>query len=297
MKPVDVVGLVRSTWEHTVPDKRLAQLQVVRAGLDPEHWDLYDSVADMQIANVKDDPKAITLMLVHGIHTDGAWHEQVKAGFRDVGHVRVKGLGYNCVTALQLACPFRSAPIEHVVNQFRDARAMEPTARIMVIAHSFGTYIISHILSRYSDINIERIVLCGSIIKNSFRWDLHARHMEDGNIINDVGTRDFYPVLASFSTFGYGGTGRNGFKNIRITDRFFDYEHSDFFLPDNDHIARYWKPYIVDGTVVDSEWNTEKPKTSLAIMIACHPWIGRPLFYLLMILMAAGITWLISLLF
>ncbi|NWD69162.1 hypothetical protein HX870_16285 [Pseudomonas gingeri] len=163
----------------------------------------------------------------------------------------------------------------------------------MVIAHSFGTYIVSHILSRYSDINIERIVLCGSIIKSSFPWDLHTRHMENGSIINDVGTRDFYPVLATFSTLGYGGTGRNGFKNTRIADRYFDYGHSDFFLPDNDHIRKYWKPYIIDGTVVDSDWNTEKPTTNLFIMMACHPWIGRPVFYSTLALTVLGIAGLI----
>ncbi|MBK5003480.1 alpha/beta hydrolase [Pseudomonas sp. S32] len=278
MKPVDIVTLVRSTWDNTLPAQRLAQLQVVRRGVPDEHLELFESLIDMQVASIKDSTEVITLMLVHGIQTDGAWHELVEAAFRDVAYVRVKPIGYNCVTAAQLACPFRSAPINHVVQQFRDAQTMEPTARVMVIAHSFGTYIISHILSKFSDIKIERVVLCGSIISNSYPWDLHTRHMAAGNILNDVGTRDLYPVLASVSTLGYGGSGRNGFKNTRVTDRFFNYGHSDFFVPDNDHIARYWKPYIIDGTVIESEWDTQKPKTPLGIMMACHPWIGRPIF-------------------
>jgi pimeloyl-ACP methyl ester carboxylesterase len=294
LKPVDIVTLVRSTWENTIETKRLAQLQAIRATLDAEHLELFDSLVDMQISNVKDDAQAITLMLVHGIQTDGSWHELVKAAFRDVAHVRVKGLGYHCVTALQLACPFRSTPINKIANDFRDARLMEPTARIMVIAHSFGTYIISRILAKYTDINIERIVLCGSIIKGNYAWEKHARHMAAGNIVNDVGTRDFYPVLATFSTIGYGGTGRNGFKNTRVADRYFDYGHSDFFEPDKDHIVKYWKPYILDGTIVESEWDSIKPKTHLGIMLACHPWIGRPAFYAtvgLITAAVAGLAW------
>lgn len=294
MRPVEIVSLVRSTWENTIPEKRLLQLQVIREQLSPEHQELFDSLVDMQIANIKDSTEVITLMLVHGIQTDGAWHELVKAAFRDVDHVRVKGIGYNCVTALQLACPLRSAPINHVVQQFRDAQTMEPTARVMVIAHSFGTYIISHILSRFADIKIERVVLCGSIIKNNYKWDLHTRHMPAGNILNDVGTRDLYPVLASVSTLGYGGSGRNGFKNTRVTDRFFDYGHSDFFVPDNDHISKYWKPYIIDGTVVESEWDTQKPKTNLGVLMACHPWIGRPVFGILLCSLAYGVVKLFS---
>ena len=71
MKPVDIVTLVRSTWENTIETKRLAQLQAIRATLDAEHLELFDSLVDMQISNVKDDAQAITLMLVHGIQTDG----------------------------------------------------------------------------------------------------------------------------------------------------------------------------------------------------------------------------------
>lgn len=289
MTPADVVRLVRDSWENTIPDKRLEQLSLIRRTVPPEHFDVFDCIVDMQVANIRDDPDAITLMLVHGIQTDGAWHESVKAAFRSDSHVRVKGIGYNCVTALQLACPFRSAPIKHVVKQFRDAKTMDPSSKIMVIAHSFGTYIISHILSRYSDIKIDRIILCGSIIKSDFSWDLYARHMSDGNIINDVGTRDFYPVLATFSTVGYGGSGRNGFKNTRIKDRYFDYGHSDFFVSDHDHISKYWKPYILNGHVIESEWDFKKPKTSLGIMIACHPWIGRPVFYSMIGLLGYGV--------
>lgn len=288
MKPVDIVTLVRSTWENTLPAKRLAQLQVIRAGLEPEYLDLFDSVLDMQMANIRDNADIITLMLVHGIQTDGAWHELVKAAFRDVAHVRVKGVGYRCVTAAQLASPFRSTPINDVVQQFRDAQAMEPTARVMVIAHSFGTYIVSHILARFADIKIERIVLCGSIIRNSYRWDLHTRHIPEGNILNDVGTRDMYPVLASVASVGYGGSGRNGFKNVRVTDRFFDYAHSDYFLPGNDHISKYWKPYIVEGKIVDSDWDTKKPTTHLGILAMCHPWIGRPVFAICLTVLVLG---------
>lgn len=278
MKPVDIVKLVRDTWNNSLPEKRLEQLNVVRITVPPEHLELFESLIDMHVENIKDDHDAITLLLVHGIQTDGAWHELVKAAFRDVDHVKVKGIGYDCVTPAQLACPFRKGPIDRVVTQFRDARTIEPNARIMVIAHSFGTYILSHILSRYSDIQIERIILCGSIIKSNFRWDLHTRHMATGSIINDVGTRDFYPVLATFTTIGYGGTGRKGFGSTRVIDRFFDYGHSDFFSPDNDHISKYWKPYIVHGEIVQSDWDTAKPKTSIAILMACHPWIGRSLF-------------------
>lgn len=279
MKPAEIVKLVRDTWANSIPKKRMAQLAVVRGTLSAEDAELFDSVIDTLVSNLEDDPEAISLMLIHGIQTDGAWHEAVKSAFRDVSRIKVKGLGYDCVTPLQLACPFRKTPIKRIVSQLRDIRSMEPNSKIMVIAHSFGTYIVSRILSHYTDIKIDRIILCGSIVRSDFRWDQHTRHMADNSIVNDVGTRDFYPVLATFATVGYGGTGRKGFGNTRVIDRFFDYEHSDFFCPSHDHINTYWKPYIVDGTVVESAWNTKKPGLSIPILMACHPWIGRPVFY------------------
>lgn len=283
MKSVEVYELFQKTWENSVPDKRFSQLRLVRKQVPDEHLELFDGMLDSRLSGVQDDPKATVVLLIHGIQTDGAWHQLVQKEIGAIPHTNVVGLGYDVVSPLQLALPFRNTPVEKIKQDIRDARFQEPSAKFVVIAHSFGSYILSRILPKSTDINFEKIILCGCIIPISFPWGHYTRGMSPKSVINDVGTRDFYPVMATFTTFGYGSSGRKGFQNPHIKDRYFDYGHSDFFESKYKHIETYWKPFIVDGSIIESDWDQNKPKTNLGILLLCHPWIGRTFFYLLII--------------
>jgi len=276
MEVTDVVALVEKTWKDAKPDRRYAAVQNLRIAIPTEHHSLFDCLLDAKLTNIEDDPTATVLLLVHGIQTDGAWQKIVQEALSDVDKLNVIELGYDCVTPLQLISPFRSAPVNKVLREIRDIKQREPQARLMVIAHSFGSYIVSRILHDHSDIQFERIVLCGSIVPRDFRWDKHAPTMKHGAILNDIGTNDFYPVLATFGSFGYGSSGRLGFKTGRVVDRYFPYGHSTFFDKKRRHIKRFWKPFIQSGEVKESGWNTRKPKTTKSILMLSHPWIGRP---------------------
>src|SRR5207237_2934018 len=236
---------------------------------------LYEALLDAKLANVKDDPSATVLFLIHGIQTDGAWQRLVQREFRDVPSINVIDLGYDCVTPAQLVGPFRGTPIRRIARELRDARKREPSARFMVIAHSFGSYIVSRILEEHSDIQFERIVLCGAIVRRDFPWQKFAGDMSRGTIVTDVGTKDFYPVLATIASLGYGSSGRRGFQTGRVIDRYFPYGHSDFFGRKGRHIRLFWKPFIQEGRIKHSLWDTRKPKTGILILMLSHPWIGR----------------------
>ena len=151
----------------------------------------------------------------------------------------------------------------------------------MVIAHSFGSYIVSRILRSERGMQCERIILCGSIVPRHFQWAEFARSMSKDSIINDVGTADFYPVLATFASVGYGSSGHLGFQTARVTDRYFPYGHSDFF--NAEHVRRFWRPFITDGRIETSAWDVKKPKNGIHIMLLSQPWVGR-------LLMPLGIT-------
>lgn len=279
MRPAEIIELVNETWKNSVPSKRLRQLQLVRQQIPEEHLELFDSLTDAKLSGVQDNPSATVVVLIHGIQTDGAWQCLVQKELSTLPHTNIHGLGYNFVSALQLASPIRSAPIKKVTQDIRDARAMEPNAQFMVIAHSFGSYILSRILASSPDIKFSRIILCGCIIPTSYRWGLYTKEMERNSILNDVGTRDFYPVLATFSSIGYGSSGRKGFQTPIVKDRFFNYNHSDFFEPKYNHISTYWKPFIADGEIIESEWDQKRPKMGIGTNIMSHPWIGRVLFF------------------
>lgn len=287
MKPAEVFQLFETTWNNSLPDKRLLQLKVIRNQVPDEYKEFFDSMLDAKLAGVQDNPLATVVFLIHGIQTDGAWHNLVEKELGTLPHTNVHGLGYNFVSPLQLALPIRSTPINKITQDIRDAKSMEPHAQFMVIAHSFGSYILSRILSSSSDISFTRIVLCGCIIPTSYPWGLYTKNMEKRSILNDVGTRDIYPVVATVSSFGYGSSGRKGFQVPLIKDRYFDYGHSDFFEPANNHIVRYWKPFIATGEIVESEWDYNRPKLSIRTNMFTHPWIGRPLLFVTLICAAA----------
>ena len=240
-----------------------------------EHLALFDCLLDTKIANIEDDPSSTVLFLVHGIQTDGSWQKLVQAELSDVPKLHVVDIGYDCVTPLQLVGPFRVEPIARVLREIRDFKRREPRARLMVIAHSFGSYIVSRILEDHPDIEFERIVLCGSIVPRNFRWDKHAKQMPHGAILNDVGTNDFYPVLATCASLGYGSSGRLGFGSGPVLDRYFPYKHSTFFDKKRRHIRRYWKPFIQNGQIKPSVWDTHKPKAGVMVLMLSHPVIGR----------------------
>lgn len=293
MRPAKVFQLFNETWENSIPEKRLQQLQIVKEQVPAEFVELFDSMLDAKLSGVQDNPDAKVVLLIHGIQTDGAWHSLVEKELGSLPNTNVHGLGYNFVSALQLASPVRSTPIKKILQDIRDAKNMEPNAQFMVIAHSFGSYILSRVLATAPDISFARIVLCGCIIPTDYKWGLYTKNMEKMSILNDVGTRDFYPVLATFSSFGYGSSGRKGFKAPLIKDRFFDYGHSDFFEPKNNHIATYWKPFIANGEIVESEWDQQKSKLGNGVSSLTHPWIGRPLLFGTILFFA----WLVYLIF
>lgn len=290
MNSVELVGLVESTWSTARTERRLQALKSLRVAIDNDLLGLFDALVDAKLSNVEDDPSAIILILVHGIQTDGAWHRLVQNAFSDVANINVIESSYDCVTAAQLAGPFRSTPVEKIAREMREARRREPKARMMVIAHSFGSYIVSRILRDASDLEFERIILCGSIIPRNYKWDLFARSVGQAGILNHVGTEDFYPVLATFSSVGYGASGRLGFKTGKVVDRFFKLGHSGFFT--QEHIRTHWLPFIREGRVESSDWDLKKPATGLWILMLCHPWIGRPIALLLICLLGYITYWL-----
>lgn len=275
MTNVELVGLVESTWSNARLEMRYAALKNLRVAITHDLLGLFDALVDAKLANVEDDPNAIVLVLVHGIQTDGAWHRLVQNALSDVPNINVIESSYDCVTAAQLASPFRRTPIDKVAREMREARRREPRARMIVIAHSFGSYIVSRVLRDASDLEFEKIVLCGSIIPRNYKWDLFARNMAPNSILNHVGTEDFYPVLATFASVGYGASGRIGFKTGLVVDRFFKLGHSGFFTPD--HIRTHWRPFITEGRIEHSDWDVDKPATGFGILTLSHPWIGRPL--------------------
>ncbi|QDC09886.1 hypothetical protein FHY55_11785 [Oceanicola sp. D3] len=197
------------------------------------------------------------VLLIHGIRTQGSWAEMVSQTLERDPTIKVQPIKYGFFDTFRFLSPFwtREEPIRRVIQEYRDTRRNFPNAKISVIAHSFGTFALTKAL-RAPDIELYRIILCGSIVPESFRVASHRAQITFDPILNDCGTHDIWPLLAKSVTWGYGSTGTFGFGTVGIRDRFNKFSHSQYFS--QDFVEEYWRPYISEGVVVPTEWEVER---------------------------------------
>jgi len=198
--------------------------------------------------------------LVHGIRTTAAWAEMVRSVLEEIPGVAVVPIGYGYLDVFRFLVPglTRRGPVERVRRELTALRQRYASAdRLSVVAHSFGTYIVSRILAEESEPRLFRLALCGSIVKQSFRWDLAVDRIAETPVLNDCGSKDIYPLLAAVGTVGFGPSGTFGFRSGVVRDRFHYAGHSDFFRPE--FVQEFWKPFIDRGEVCPSAWEASRP--------------------------------------
>lgn len=231
------------------------------------------------------------VILLHGIRTQAIWHSLVKVELSNLTGVKVYSIGYGWFNAFQFWFPIeflRAEPEKILLREFRDIKERHKNAHLVVIAHSFSTYLISRILADHTDIKISKLILCGSIIPKNYRWDKVRSYDTGMTIVNEVGTKDIWPVMATVTSRGYGCSGATGFGTNRVTDRYFDFGHSDFFTLD--HIQNFWLPFVIDGTISPSPWDINRPNQPWLLNLAGSlPTISKFIFYGLL----CAILWLL----
>jgi tetratricopeptide (TPR) repeat protein len=197
------------------------------------------------------------VVLIHGIRTQAPWSEMVADILAQQCGVEVIPLRYGYFDLFRFLSPLltRRRPVTRILRELRDVQRLYPQSQISVIAHSFGTYALCQALAE-TDIRLERLVLCGSIVSQEFRWDKHTAQI-NARVLNDCGTHDIWPVLASAVTWGYGPTGTFGFGTARVRDRFHKFTHSAYF--NAPFVTDNWVPYIRDGTIHSTEWERQRP--------------------------------------
>lgn len=279
MNKTEVKEQIDNIWDATDSKVRRGVLKVFKRIVPAQLWGFFEAYIETKQSGIVDERGATVLILLHGIQTDGAWQQLVKSELQSIKWLNVIPLGYDCVAPWQLVGPFRKKPINIIQGEIEAIRAREPDAKLMLIAHSFGSYITSNILKNCPEIIFDRIIFCGSIVSRNFDWANHAKKMQAGSVLNDVGTKDVWPIIATCTTFGYGASGFLGFQKSFVIDRYFKYAHSTYFVPKRRHVKKYWLPFIRDGEVVPSRWSLRKPKTSFFVLWMAHPLIGRFMFF------------------
>lgn len=195
------------------------------------------------------DPERV-IVVIHGIRTRGLWQNVISEELKTHGH-NVIPLGYDYFDVVRFITPFffRGQKVREIRDELLKIKKELPDKELVIIAHSFGTYIISKIIKSRPDIKLSKLILCGSIIPRKFEWN-ELSTLSIGDVINECGLRDCWPVLAKVSTWGYGNTGTFGFKRAVVRDRIHNATHSDYL--ELSFIKKFWLPYIDNGLIEQS---------------------------------------------
>ena len=228
------------------------------------------------------------VFLVHGIRTRAEYMARTTAALETDPTILVREIKYEYFDLIRFLLPIasvRQRPVDRVLKLIRDEKTNEPE-RISIIAHSFGTYIISRILDEASDIDLHRVVLCGSIIPDDFEWERHRRRLSPGEwqVVNDCGMADPWPILAKSVTWGYGSSGRFGFGHPRVKDRFHKAGHRDFFS--TEFVTNYWLPFLSADVITRGE--LDRPVTPWWISMLTVVHLKYVLLLVLLIVTVAG---------
>jgi hypothetical protein len=214
------------------------------------------------------------VLLIHGIRTQAEWQSMVKEKLSVPDRVIVYPIGYGYFDVVRFWFPFwsRKKPIERVHDEIRVAlqkhQKLHPNAKLSIIAHSFGTFIIGEILKKDFTLQLHRLVLCGSVLPQDFPWSLLQGRFNDENTINECGTADIWPVLAQSLSWGYGASGTHGFKKVLIKDRFHAGGHGQYFNPE--FVEKYWEPFIRRGEYKETDFEVKMPLTPWWVSVWGH---------------------------
>jgi pimeloyl-ACP methyl ester carboxylesterase len=174
------------------------------------------------------------VILVHGINTKAQWFGIIRRTLETRGYIAAPA-GYGLYGVARFLLPFdwvMRRSVKRVYDKILLAKTFAEHDRVSVIAHSFGTYIVSRLLLEHFDFNLHRIIFCGSVAPNEFPFQ-KIRAQINPPIFNEIGTRDYWPVVAAALTWGYGSVGTDGFQSPVVEDRWHQgFRHSDFLTKD-----------------------------------------------------------------
>jgi pimeloyl-ACP methyl ester carboxylesterase len=209
------------------------------------------------------------VVLVHGIRTRASWQTQVQDALLEQGF-KVALSNYGRFGLVRFLLPiqfFKSWAATDIERDLREAMRDHGVDRLSVIAHSFGTFGIGWLLRHRPDIQYRHIIFCGSVLPTRFPFQF-IRTDQFQSLINEVGTRDIWPILAENITWGYGSTGAFGFRRPRIYDRYHHGVSHSAFLTAN--FCRHWWIPILSGNQPEHGDKPERPPWWLRVLDVVH---------------------------
>lgn len=204
---------------------------------------------------------------VHGIMSFGLWQNKLDTFIADMDgykHIKYKYNFFPIVSFLNLKK--RKIEADRFENELIALANRYPNAKVNVICHSFGTYLFAEALEKLSIYNsptFDKIILCGSVLKEEYDWKNVIDKFSLSKIVNDCGISDIALLMSHIFASGLGKGGRTGFKNTianTVTNRYFKGRHGCFFKPQ--HINS-WVDFIKSGEIEEIDQRSEVGPTKI----------------------------------
>lgn len=218
------------------------------------------------------------VILIHGIRTYAFWHEVAKEELEKIPGIVAESASYGRfgLPRFLIPGPIRYKPAGRIGKFIRQTKSdLEQdydTVKLSVIAHSFGSKVVTDIMETAGDIKLEYLVFCGAVIPESYDFVNIKLKVKKG-IVNYVACKDKWPAVAKIATVGYGPSGTLGMTSAGVENRKFHFDHSDFFA--RKFIKDHWIPIFRSGQIMESGFQPTKSDVPLGIrfMAALFPGI------------------------
>jgi hypothetical protein len=207
------------------------------------------------------------VVAVHGMNTTGAWQEafswKISTTWGQSVPVAIYKYGIviaSVIVAWRRRKLQRGLRIKLAVLQ-EEARKLGFKGRPDLIAHSFGTWLVGHLLEdelrrqQGDRLRFGRVILTGCILRPDFDWARikNAGLVED--VMNHYGTADIVVPCAQATIWDSGPSGRRGFDGTEVINvRAIGMGHSDLFSVDklladgrtalDTSYWDYWRPFL-----------------------------------------------------
>lgn len=208
--------------------------------------------ADSQVA--RSAPNLLDVVSVHGIRTYGEWQNKLRsliAAMAPNVNYHTHKYGYFSTIAFMVPA-LREVEVQRLVLHLGNLLNQNRDKSIIVFSHSFGTFIATKALEelcRQGYRNVRRLVLSGSVLPSNYDW----RYLIscDVEIINDCAQDDLVLWASEAFVLQTGMAGKCGFfgiENAKLTNRFIQGGHSEYFKNDS-YMTEHWLPLLDNNKV------------------------------------------------
>jgi hypothetical protein len=218
-----------------------------------------DKALDAKTQNASEQVRPdYVVFLIHGIRDFAEWHEDLgetitRLAAEKNNTVEIVPISYGYFSALQFLFPIaRRRCARSFLDRYVQYYARYPDAKFCALAHSNGTFALASALQSNRFIDLENVLLAGSVLPRAFRWqDIRGRLALLRNDCADADwpvsvlcwlLRSCYRELGTSGVFGFEGPAVRSAAspNGKISNNFHAGGHSVALEPErHEEIARF----------------------------------------------------------